>query len=52
MNKEILPFEAMCMDLENIILSEISQRQILYDVTDMLNLKSNINECVYKTETD
>ena len=29
----ILPFVAMWMNLENIMLSKISQRQILYDIT-------------------
>ena len=33
---EVLPFAAMWMDLENIILGEIRQRrQILYDITYM-----------------
>ena len=30
---KILPFAAVNIDLENIMFSEISQRQILYDVT-------------------
>ena len=30
---EILPFAATWIDLKNIILSETSQRQILYDIT-------------------
>ena len=29
---EIMPFAATCMDLEIIILSEVSQKQISYDV--------------------
>ena len=37
--KEILPYAAMRMVLENIMLSEISQRQILYDTTYIQNLK-------------
>ena len=42
------------MDLENIMLSEISQTEkdkncvIVY----MWNLKNNTNECICKTETD
>ena len=36
---EILPFATKWMDLESIMLSEISQRQILYDITYMWNLK-------------
>jgi len=30
---EMLQFATMCMDLEGLMLSEISQRQLLYDVT-------------------
>ena len=41
---EIMPFVATGMDLEIIILSEISQRQISYDITYMWNLN--------KTEID
>ena len=32
------------MDLENIMLSEIRQRQILYDFTYMCNLRDKINK--------
>ena len=32
------------MDLEIIILSDIRERQILHDITDMSNIKSNKNE--------
>ena len=51
---KILPFAVMWLDLENIILSEISQteRQLLYDVTSMGNLKINTNECICETEAD
>ena len=47
--KEIMPFAAMWMDLESIML-----RQILYDITYMWNLKNNTNEYINicKTETD
>ena len=41
----------MWMDLENIMLSEISQRQILY-IAYMWNLKNNTNDSIYKMETD
>ena len=39
--KELMPFSATWMDLENIILSEMSdsKRQILYDIIYMWNLK-------------
>ena len=40
---EILPFAATWMDLEGIMLSEISQSQILYDITYMWNLKNTTN---------
>ena len=49
---EVMPFAATWMDLEIIILSEVSQRQILYDIAYILCLKSNTNESIYKTETD
>ena len=39
------------MDLE-IILSEVSQRQILHDIAYMWNLKNDTNEYIYRTETD
>ena len=40
--------------LENITLSEVKvrERQILYDVIYMWNLKYNTNESIYKTKTD
>ena len=36
---EIMPFAATWMDLEIITLSEVSQRQISYDIIYMWNLK-------------
>ena len=36
---DIMPFAATRMDLEIIIQSEVSQRQISYDITYMSNLK-------------
>ena len=43
---DILPFATICMDLEGIMLSEMSdrERQILYDFTCMWNLKNKTNE--------
>ena len=38
---EIIPFAATRMDLEIIILSEIRQRQISYNITYMWNLMKN-----------
>ena len=51
---EIMPCAATWMQLEIIILIEVSQRkrQIPYDITYMWNLKYNTNEPIYKTETD
>ena len=36
----------------DIILSEVSQRQISYDITYMWHVKYDTNELIYKTETD
>ena len=41
--KEIMPFAAIWMDLEIIILSEVNQRQISYDITYMWNIKKYSN---------
>ena len=42
------------MNLENIILSEVSQteRQILYDIAYMWNQKNDTSESIYKTESE
>ena len=47
---EIMPFAAIWMDLK-IIISEVSQRQILY-ITYMQNIKNSSNELIYKIEID
>ena len=50
---EILPFAATWMDLEIIILSHSDrERQILYVIVYMQNLKKNTNVSIFKTETD
>ena len=49
---KILLLAAKWMSLENTIFGEVSQRQILYDITYMWNIKNNTNEFIYKTETD
>ena len=51
---KIMPFAATWMNLEIIILSEVRQRQISYDITHMWNqfFKSDTNELIYKVETD
>ena len=51
---EIMPFAAKWMDLEIIILSEVSQKEKdKYHVTTyMWNLKYDTNELICETETD
>ena len=51
---EIIPFAATWMQLEILILSEVSQEEkdILYDITYMWNLKYGTNEPIRKTEKD
>ena len=44
---EIMPFAAIWMDLEMVILSEVSQRQISYDITYMWNLKKYIQMNIF-----
>ena len=51
---EVMPFAATQVDLEIIILSEVSQRKtnIIWYHLYMESLKNDTNELVYKTETD
>ena len=49
---EIMSFAATWMALENTVLSEIRERQILYDITYMWNVKNNTNGFMYKTEVE
>ena len=53
-NNEIMPFSATWMDLESVILSEVSQTEKeKYHVPYMWNLKRNYtNELIYKTGRD
>ena len=46
---DTLPFIATRMDLQNIVLSELSHTE---KDKYMWNLKNNTNESMYKTETD
>ena len=46
---EIMSFTATLMDLETIIVSEVSQRQISLTCK---SLKNDINELIYKTKVD
>ena len=48
----IMPFAATWRDPEIIILSEVRQRQISYEITYKSNLKNHTNELIYKTEID
>ena len=50
--KEIMQFAATWMDLETILLSELSHTRQIYGITYMWNLyKNDTNELIYKTET-
>ena len=49
---EIVPFAATCMDLEIIILSEVSQTEkYIYHITYICNLKYGTNKLNQKLET-
>ena len=48
---KIMPFAATWMDLEIVILSELRERQISYDITYMLNLKNGTKELIDKTDS-
>ena len=49
---EIIPSAATWRQLEIIILSEVRQRQISYDITYMRNLRYGTIEPTYETEAD
>ena len=45
---EILPFVTTWMGLEGIMLSEIRQRQILYEITYIWNIENRMNKQTYQ----
>ena len=51
---EVMPFAATWMDLEIIILSEVSltEKDKYHNITYMWNLKNDTNALIYKKETD
>ena len=51
-NNEIMPFAATWMDLEIIILSEVSQRQISYYTTYIWNLRKRYKQTYLQNENN
>ena len=49
---KIMPFAATWMELEIIILSELREKQISYDITYMWGLKCDANDLIYKSKID
>ena len=50
---ELTSFAAIWMDLETLILGEVIERKILYDILYVWNLKRNhANELILKTDID
>ena len=49
-----MPFAATWMELETLILSEVSQKEedIPYDITYMWNLQCGTDEPIYRRETE
>ena len=47
-----MPFAVTWMDLEIIMLSEVSQKNKYHDITYIWHLKCDTNEHIYETETD
>ena len=48
---KIMPIAVTWMDLEVVILSELSQRQMLYDITYPWDLKYDTNELICETDS-
>ena len=51
---EIMPITATCMDLETVLLNEVSQtkKDIVWYCSYEETKKNNTNELIHKTETD
>ena len=50
---ETLPFAATCLELEIVILNELSQmKKDKYYVTYMWDIKDNTNGSIYRTKAD
>ena len=50
-----MPLATTWVDLETVKLSELSQRELLHDITytqNILKKRNDTNELIYKTETD
>ena len=47
-----MPWAAIWIDLEMIILNEVREKQISYDLTYMWSLKYDTNQRIYETKTD
>ena len=47
-----MPFAAIWLDLEIVILSEVRERQISYGISYMWNLKKWNNKLISKTEIE
>ena len=46
-----MPFISIWMELENTILSEMSKKKNLHNITYVLKLKNKINKCIQQTKS-